>query len=255
MNYWPLLGVAVVVVGFALRANPALVVAIAAIVSGLLSGLSIPDLLALLGEKFIESRNLLVLLLTLPTIGLLEHAGLREHAANWIARLQRFTFARLLIGYLAVRQILSMLGLTGIAGHPQTVRPLLAPMAEAAAEKLDPDIDQDERERIRAFAAATDNTGLFFGEDIFIAFGAVLLIYGFYEQNGIVLDPRHIAIWALPTAIAAFVVHAVRAIRMQSRLSRNTVRGEVSNQETTREVRPSIPQDEGTIPQDERSKP
>ena len=58
-------------------------------------------------------------------------------------------------------------------------------------------------ERIRAFAAATDNTGLFFGEDIFIAFGAVLLIYGFYEQNGIVLDPRHIALWAAPTAIAA----------------------------------------------------
>lgn len=220
MNYWPLLGVAVVVVGFALRANPALVVAVAAIVSGLLSGLSVPDLLALLGEKFIDSRNLLVLLLTLPTIGLLEHAGLREHAANWIARMRRFTFARLLIGYLAVRQILSMLGLTGIAGHPQTVRPLLAPMAEAAAEKLDPDIDQDERERIRAFAAATDNTGLFFGEDIFIAFGAVLLIYGFYEQNGIVLDPRHIAIWALPTAIAAFVVHAVRALRMQRRIAR-----------------------------------
>jgi len=98
------------------------------------------------------------------------------------------------------------------------VRPLLAPMAEAAAEKIDPDIDLDERERIRAFAAATDNTGLFFGEDIFIAFGAVLLIQGFYAQNGIVLDPRHIAIWALPTAIAAFVVQSLRAIKLQQRL-------------------------------------
>jgi len=221
MNYWPLLGVAAVVAGFALRMNPALVVVIAAIVSGLLSGLSIPDLLTLLGAKFIDSRNLLVLLLTLPTIGLLERAGLREHASNWIARMRSFTFARLLIGYLAVRQLLSMLGLTGIAGHPQTVRPLLAPMAEAAAEKIHPDIDLAERERIRAFAAATDNTGLFFGEDIFIAFGAVLLIYGFYEQNGIVLDPRHIAIWALPTAIAAFVVQSIRAIRLQKRLREN----------------------------------
>jgi uncharacterized membrane protein len=220
MNYWPLLGVAVVVTGFALRMNPALVVVVAAMVSGLLSGLSIPDLLALLGAKFIDSRNLLALLLTLPTIGLLERAGLREHAAAWIARMRRFTFARLLIGYLAVRQILSMLGLTGIAGHPQTVRPLLAPMAEAAAEKLDPNLDADKRDRIRAFAAATDNTGLFFGEDIFIAFGAVLLIQGFYAQNGIVLDPRGIAIWALPTAIAAFVVQSLRAIRMQRRLGK-----------------------------------
>jgi uncharacterized membrane protein len=218
MNYWPLLGVAVVVAGFALRLNPALVVVGAAIVSALLSGLSVPDLLALLGAKFIDSRNLLVLLLTLPTIGLLERAGLREHAAAWIARMRRFTFARLLIGYLAVRQILSMLGLTGIAGHAQTVRPLLAPMAEAAAEKIDPDIDLDGRERIRAFAAATDNTGLFFGEDIFIAFGAVLLIQGFYAQNGIALDPRSIAIWALPTAIAAFVVQSLRAIRLQRKI-------------------------------------
>jgi uncharacterized membrane protein len=224
MNYWPLLGVAVVVAGFALRANPALVVVVAAIVSGLLSGMSPPDLLTLLGAKFIDSRNLLVLLLTLPTIGLLERAGLREHAANWISRMRRFTFARLLIGYLAVRQVLSMFGLTGIAGHAQTVRPLLAPMAEAAAEKIEPDLDLDERERIRAFAAATDNIGLFFGEDIFIAFGAVLLIQGFYAQNGIVLDPRHIAIWALPTAIAAFVVQSLRAIRLQRRLRKQRQR-------------------------------
>jgi uncharacterized membrane protein len=221
MNYWPLLGVAVVVAGFALRLNPALVVVIAAMVSGLLSGLSVGELLTLLGAKFIDSRNLLVLLLTLPTIGLLERAGLREHAANWIARMRRFTFARLLIGYLAVRQVLSMFGLTGIAGHAQTVRPLLAPMAEAAAEKLDPDLDLDERERVRAFAAATDNTGLFFGEDIFIAFGAVLLIHGFYAQEGIQLDPRHIAMWAAPTAIAAFAVQSLRALRMQRRLRRS----------------------------------
>ena len=218
MNYWPLLGIAVVVAGFALRVNPALVVVIAAIVSGLLSGLSVPSLLALLGARFIDSRNLLVLVLTLPTIGLLERAGLREHAASWIARMRRFTFARLLIGYLAVRQLLSMFGLTGIAGHPQTVRPLLAPMAEAAAEKIDPDVDLAERERIRAFAAATDNIGLFFGEDIFIAFGAVLLIQGFYAQSGIALDPRHIALWALPTAIAAFVIQSLRAIKLQRRV-------------------------------------
>ena len=36
MNYWPLLGIALVVIGFALRFNPLLVVAVAAIVTGLL---------------------------------------------------------------------------------------------------------------------------------------------------------------------------------------------------------------------------
>src|SRR5262249_9177618 len=151
-------------------ANPALVVVVAGIVSGLLANLSLPDLLALLGNKFIASRNLLVLLLTLPTIGLLERAGLREHAQAFIARFRSFTFARLLIAYLALRQALSMLGLTGIAGHPQTVRPLLAPMAEAAAEQIDPELDDARRDRVKALCAATDNIGLFFGEDVFIAF-------------------------------------------------------------------------------------
>ena len=218
MNYWPLIGVAVVVVGFVLRANPALVVVVAGVVSGLLAGLPVPDLLALIGSKFVASRNLLVLLLTLPTIGLLERAGLREHAQAFIARMRTFTLARLLIAYLAVRQMLSMLGLTGIAGHPQTVRPLLAPMAEAAAEKIDPALDAGARDRVKALCAATDNTGLFFGEDVFIAFGAVLLIQGFYSQNGIDLDPRSISLWALPTAIAAFAIQSLRAVRLQRAL-------------------------------------
>jgi uncharacterized membrane protein len=103
-----------------------------------------------------------------------------------------------------------MFGLTNVAGHAQTVRPLLAPMAEAAAGKIDPALDDEERERIKALAAATDNVGLFFGEDVFIAFGGVLLIQAFFSQHGIEMDPRSIAIWALPTAIAAFVVHALR---------------------------------------------
>ena len=221
MNYWPLLGIAIVVAGFAWRLNPALVVVVAGIASGLLAGLAIPDLLALLGRSFVSNRALLVLVLTLPTIGLLERAGLRERAHAWIAGLKQLTFARLLIAYLGPRQILSSLGLTAIAGHPQTVRPLLAPMAEAAAEKIDPALDEDERERVKALAAATDNVGLFFGEDVFIAFGGVLLIQAFFSQHGIALDPRSIAIWALPTAVAAFVIHAVRIALFQRRLLRN----------------------------------
>jgi uncharacterized membrane protein len=221
MNYWPLLGIAIVVVGFAWRMNPALVVVVAGIASGLLAGLSIPDLLALLGRSFASNRFVLILVLTLPTIGLLERAGLRERAHAWIAGLRQLTFARLLIAYLAVRQFLSMLGLNSIAGHPQTVRPLLAPMAEAAAEKIDPALDEDQRDRVKALAAATDNVGLFFGEDVFLAFAGVLLIQGFLAQHGIELDPRSIAIFAVPTTIAAFVIHALRIVWVQRTLRRS----------------------------------
>lgn len=218
INYWPLLGIVVVVFGFLLRLNPALVVVAAGIASGLLAGLPITDLLALLGRSFVSNRILLLFVLTLPTIGLLERAGLREHAHAWIARFGQLTLARLLIAYLALRQGLSMLGLIDLAGHAQTVRPLLAPMAEAAADKIDPALSADERDKVKALAAATDNVGRFFGEDVFLAFGAVLLIQRFYAGHGIDLDPRSIAIWALPTAIAAFVIHAVRIVFCQRRL-------------------------------------
>jgi uncharacterized membrane protein len=220
MNYWPLLGVAVIVIGFALRFNPVPVVVCAALTSGVLAGMPIPDLLALLGKSFVSSRMLLMFVLTLPAIGLLEHAGLREHAQQWMGRLRGMTLARLLIGYLVVREVLAMFGLTGVAGPAQTVRPLLAPMGEAAAEKIHPHLDAADRDEVRAVAAATDNIGRFFGEDVFIALGAVLLIQGFYAQHGIDLTPLSIALWALPTAIAAFVIQSVRIWLFQRRLQR-----------------------------------
>jgi uncharacterized membrane protein len=225
MNYWPLLGIAVIVIGFALRFNAVPVVVCAALVSGLLAGMHWPQLLALLGKSFIASRMLLLFVLTLPAIGMLEHAGLREHAQQWMGQLRGLTLARLLIGYLLLRQLLAMLGLTGVAGAAQTVRPLLAPMGEAAAEKIHPDLSIADRDEVRAVAAATDNIGRFFGEDVFIALGAVLLIQGFYAQHGIELTPLSIALWALPTAIAAFAIQSLRVYLFQRRLARRARNG------------------------------
>ena len=218
VNLYPLLGVAVVVLGFALRFNPVLVVVVAGLVSSFAAGLNIGDMLALLGSAFVSNRALLLFVLTLPTIGLLEHFGLRERASIWIASFRGLTLARFQIAYLGVRQISSMLGLTHVAGHAQTVRPLVAPMSIAAAERSIGKLDDEAREKVCASAAATDNIGLFFGEDVFVAIGAVLLIQGFYARNGIVLEPLTIALWALPTAIAAFVIHAIRINLLQSSL-------------------------------------
>ena len=222
MQWLPLVGVAVVVIGFALRLNPVLVVVSAGVVSGIAAGMSMGDILALLGTSFVSERALMLFVLTLPAIGVLERAGLREHARNWISGLRTLTLSRLLLSYLGLRQVLSMLGLTNVAGHAQTVRPLLAPMAEAAAEKDGPPLDPDARNEVRAFCAGTDNIGLFFGEDVFIALGAVLLIQGFFSQHGIELEPLHIALWALPTAIAAFVIHGLRIVWFGQRLARRS---------------------------------
>lgn len=213
MNWWPLLGVGVVIAGLALRRNALLVVVVAAVVTGIAARMPLPELLRVLGESFTKNRFLLVFVLTLPVIGLLERNGLREHAMAWVARMRSVTASRLLLAYLAARQFTAMLGLTSIGGHPQTVRPLLAPMAEAAAVKRHGPLDPATRERLLAFCAATDNVGLFFGEDVFIAFGAVLLVQGVLADNGIVATPLAIALWGLPTAAAALAIHGTRALR------------------------------------------
>jgi Predicted membrane protein len=220
MNYWPLLGIALVVAGFALRLNPALVVVVAGIATGLLAGIGPVEVLALLGRAFTDQRYLALFLLTLPAIGLLERHGLKERAQQWIGRLRGATAGRALAAYLAGRQLLSALGLVDLGGHAQTVRPLMAPMAVGAAVNRHGPLPQATLDRVRAMTAASENVGRFFGEDIFIAFGAVLLMQGFFAGHGIELEPLHIALWGIPTAICAFLIHAGRLLRMDARLAR-----------------------------------
>ena len=210
MNYWVLSGIVVMIGGFMLRLNALIVVALAALVTGLAAGLDPAAIISAFGKAFNDTRYVSVVWIVLPVIGLMERRGLQERARSLIEGMKGATLPRLLTGYLLLRQITAALGLTSVAGHAQTVRPLLAPMAVAAAQPQ----DEDEAERIKAFAAGTDNVGLFFGEDIFIAIGSILLMKGFMEQNGIVLSPFDLSVWAIPTAIAAFAIHGFRIWRM-----------------------------------------
>ena len=209
-------GVVVIALGFLLRFNPLLVIAAAALVTGLAAGLDPMAVLARFGHAFNETRYVTAIYMVLPVIGLLERAGLQARARALVAGLRGLTAGRLLAGYLLFRQLSAALGLTAIAGHAQTVRPLVAPMAEAAADRqggADP-------ERIRAIAAATDNIGLFFGGDIFIAIGSILLMKGVLDGYGYHVEPFHLSIWAIPAAIAAFLIHGARLWLLDRRLAR-----------------------------------
>jgi uncharacterized membrane protein len=53
------------------------------------------------------------------------------------------------------------------------------PMAEAAARRTHPRYTRKMREKLRSYASSSDTIGLFFGEDVFIAIGSILLITGF----------------------------------------------------------------------------
>jgi uncharacterized membrane protein len=221
VNLWPLIGVAVIIAGFVLRFNPMLIVAAAAIITGFAAHFPIEKILTAIGSGFLKTRNIpLIILLPLAVIGLLERHGLRERAQMWISSIKAATAGRLLIVYLFVREVTAAVGLTGLGGHPQMVRPLLAPMAEGATEARYGKLSDAVRHKLRAYSAATDNVGLFFGEDIFVAFGAIVLMTTFLKEAGIVVEPMHVAVWGIPTAISAFLIHGFRLWLLDRKLAR-----------------------------------
>lgn len=215
-----LLGIAVIVAGFALRANPLIVIIASALVTGWFAGLDPVHVLSAFGKAFNDNRYVGVVWLVLPVIGLLEREGLQERARTLIGRLRRATAGRLLLVYLLFRQVMAALGLTSVGGHAQMVRPLIAPMAEAAAEKEAGSLPDKTRYLIRAYAASADNVGAFFGEDIFVAIASVLLIKGFLQSNHIIVQPLTVSLWAIPTAIIAFAIHGGRLLLLDRALKR-----------------------------------
>ncbi len=215
-------GIAIVVAGFLFRVNPLLVVALAAIVTGLTAGHDLVAVISTFGKAFNDDRYVSIPWLVLPVIGLLERYGLQERARQLIGKVRAATPGRLLMVYFVVRQLGAALGLTSLGGHAQMVRPLIAPMAEAAAENELGDLSDDDRQTVRAHAAGTDNVSLLFGEDIFIAIGSILLIKGFLEQSGIDISPLSLSVWAIPSAVAALVIHGIRLMLLDRRLRRKT---------------------------------
>ena len=215
-----LIGIPIVVLGFLLRFNPLLVVTLAAIATGLAGGLDLLAVISAFGKAFNDSRYVSVVLLAVPVIGLLERAGLQERARALIGRARGATAGRLLLLYFALRQITAAVGLTAVGGQVQMVRPLVAPMAEAAAETQVGELTDPDRWLVRAHAAAADNVAVFFGEDIFVAMASVLLIKGVLQQNGVEVQPLQISLWAIPTALAAFAIHGLRLLRLDGRLRR-----------------------------------
>jgi uncharacterized membrane protein len=212
-----LLAILVLLAGLIARINPLIVVLASAATAGFAAGLSVHDMVARFGGAFNANKFVTAVFLVVPTIGLLEQHGLQERARQLMTRLKGITVGRLLLIYLLARQLSAAVGLTQLGGQVTMVRPMLAPMAQAAAEQDDAEHDA---EHVKAMSAATDNIGLFFGEDIFLAIGSILLMMGVMKGYGMAVEPFHLSIWAVPTAVAALVIHGGRVLLLYRRCDR-----------------------------------
>ena len=166
------------------------------------------EILDAIGKAFVTNRYMSLFILVLPVVGVLERYGLKERAEIIIQEMRAATAGRIMLTYMLMRQVTNSFGLH-LGGHPSFIRPLISPMAEAAALKGRV-ASQEMLDRIRGMAASAENLGNFFSQLIFIAAGGLLLIKGVLDQAGYKVDLLVMAKYAIPTGVAALLIAAVR---------------------------------------------
>ena len=214
-----LIGILIIIVGFMLKLDTIAVVVSAGLVTGLVSGMSITEILTTLGTSFVNNRTTCLFMLTLPVIGLCERYGLKAKAIMLIKKAKGLSTGILLSGYTFIREATIAMGVT-LGGHPQFVRPLIHPMAEGAAIAKYGELDEEDVDRIKGFSATADNIGNFFGQNVFMANSGVLLIVSTLETLGINADPLKIAQASIPVAITAFILCMVQNYLLDKKLQR-----------------------------------
>lgn len=211
MNYWLLIGILIIIIGFGLKIDSIAVVIVAAIVTALIGNIEIKQILETLGSNFISARNMSLFILTLPIVGVCERYGLKEQAIEVIKKMKVITAGKIIISYQFIRELAAAFSLR-LGGHAQFIRPLIHPMAEGAAvaNKEEP-LTIDEIDKIKAASAAADNYGNFFAQNCFAASSGVILIANTLIENGYTtVVQQEIALWSIPIAIIAFILGVVQ---------------------------------------------
>lgn len=213
-----LIGVVIIVVGFLLKLDVIAVVIVAAIATALVSGLSFPEILDLIGKAWVDNRAVSLFLLTLPMIALSERYGLKEQAIVLISKLQKLTPGRFLTMYTVIRQLTGVFGIR-ISGMVQFVRPIVHPMASAAAHRQ-AQVSPEHEEKIKAESALAENIGNFFGQNGFVAASGVLLISSTLNSLGYPVSPEQIALASLPMIVIAAIAAAIHFLLLDRKLRR-----------------------------------
>lgn len=220
-DWFVLIGVVVIVIGFLLKIDAIAVVIIAAMTTALIAEVSFADFLDGIGKAFVDNRSVSLFILTLPMIALSERFGLKEQAVRLIKRLHSMTAPRFLTLYTVIRQFCGIFGIR-ISGMVQFVRPIVHPMTSAAANEQGLVSSHGDEETLKAQSAVAENTGNFFGQNGFVAASGVLLIVGTLDSLGYSVSPEKIAAASLPMIVIAAVVAAINFQIVGRRLRRNS---------------------------------
>ena len=221
MNLWILIGIVIIVVGFTLKLDVLAVVLTAGIATGIAAKMDFLEILGIIGKAFVDNRLMSVFLVSLPVIAVLERYGLRERSATIIEKLKNATACRILGLYMVIRSIASALSIR-IGGHVQFIRPLIYPMAEAAAKShKEQELTEKETEELKSLSAAIENYGNFFAQNIFIGASGLLLIQTTLQENGYNVSLKQLALFSIPMGIITIILTFIQVYIYDKKITAN----------------------------------
>lgn len=225
MEYLVLLGIAVVIVGFALRLDSILIVFLAAIVTALLGNLGIDGFLTTLGESFVSNRSVALFIIILLVTGTLERNGLKQAAAELIGKAKGATPGIIIALYGVMRLVFAAFNVSfgGVAGF---VRPIIMPMAVGAVEASGHKPTDEYVEQLKGMASGMENVAWFFGQVLFVGTSGAILVKTTLAPLGYDVDLLRLAIIEIPVALIAVGVTAVYYIIKDNHLRRRYCGGD-----------------------------
>ena len=218
MEILKLIGVVIVIIGFAIKFDTIATVVIAGLATGLVAGMTPMEIFDTLGKSFISNRTATLFVLTLPVIGVCERYGLKEKAIDFIRSIKNATTGRVILIYQAIRTLAAAFSVR-LGGHPQLVRPVVVPMAEGAASNYG-EVTPEVSDVIRGASAAAENYGNFYAQNCFMGASGPLLIVATLVELGFDVSAVQIATWSIPIAVTSVLVGIVRNLMLDKKIEK-----------------------------------
>lgn len=215
--YWCLLGVLVVIIGFAIKLEPIAIIVVSAIVTAIFGGINVIDLLETVGTTFVANRNQLITIILMILTGTLERNGLKEAAADLIRRAKGLTSGILIAIWNIVDEICIIFKIP-ITGITSFVRPILMPMTLGTITSRGYEVAPEHEEAIKALYGKGSNLANFFGQCLFAANSSVLLIQSTLANIGYDVDVMQIVMVQVPVALFAMVVSASQSYLVDKKM-------------------------------------
>lgn len=212
-----LLGVVVVIIGFALKLEPIAIIFVSAIVTAVCGGINVVDLLTTVGSTFVANRNQLITIILMILTGTLERNGLKEAGAELIKKAKGLTTGMLIAIWGVLDQIFIIFKIP-IGGIPSYVRPILMPMTLGIIESKGYEVAPEHEETIKALYGKDYNMSNFFGQCLFAANSSVLLIQSTLATVGVEVDVMQIVVVQIPIALFAMFINAAQTLIVDGRM-------------------------------------